>query len=363
MIRSLELINFRSFPHLELQFEQPLIILYGPNGIGKTNILESIYMLAVAKSFRAPDPQVIHHDQDFYVAKKSLANKTFAELRYQNNQAGKQKRLLWNGKKQAITRLLGRTPVVLFAPTDIEILTAPSSARRELVDTTLTQTHQTYARELRFYRKILQGRNALLRRHKQGLIDRNQLDDQLFVCDLQIIKPANYLIQSRQNLIDTLNPFITQKYQQIAHKTAKHNDEIELIYQPSVDSNTDLAQVLRQNLPRDLGAGHTTVGPHRDDISFRINHHPLAATASRGEMRTVMLAIKLAELDYIKDKLNIPPTLLLDDVFSELDHHRQHFLLDSIGDAQTVITTTEVDHLQFDRTKPQLINIAQLVKL
>lgn len=354
MIRSLELINFRSFPQLELAFDQNLIILHGPNGIGKTNILESVYMLAVGKSFRAPDPQIIRHQQEFFVAKKYLDDKTSTELRYQNTDDKKHKQLLRNGKKQALSRHLGQTPVVLFAPADIEIITAPSAARRELLDVILTQTNQSYTRYLALYKKILQGRNALLRRYKQGLLQHSALEDQLFVCDLQIIRPAEYINKTRQKLVADITPALNHKYQQIAHQP----DQIEITYQPSPSSN--LAEELHQNIGRDLGAGHTTTGPHRDDISFQLNTHPLTTTASRGEMRTVMLALKLAELDYIQTQLKTTPTLLLDDVFSELDHRRQGFLLESVGDAQTIITTTGVENLRQPKSKSQLIDVGKL---
>ncbi len=339
MIDKLELKNFRSFINLELKLYPGLNILFGRNGIGKTNILEAIYVLAIGKSFRGPDDELINHGKTYFSVKKAQQDNITTEIRYQKTPIGKTKKSLRNNKQLPLSKLIGINPIVFFQPSDIQMFTSSTQTRRDFFDTILTQTNYQYLHNLNLYRKILIQRNALLRRYKKQLINKKDLTDQLFVCDMQLAPKADYLITERKNFIKEILPSVLEKYTEISQK----KPNITIIYQSTITTNT--LNDFKSNQEYDISAGHTTIGPHRDDFCFLFNDHPLASTASRGEMRSLLLAIILVQIKYIESRVRITPTLLLDDVFSELDKTRQKFLLSAIGNLQTIITTT--DHKEF----------------
>lgn len=349
MINHLKLHHFRSFVRAELALDNELVILHGPNGIGKTNLLESIYLASTTKSWRARDRDMVRYGENFYRVATNYSQPLDLELRFQLSGDESTKLLLVNQVKKTLHTILGLNPVVLFQPTDSQLFSGPSKDRRNLLDTILAQVDRSYARNLTQYKKILRQRNALLRANKRKPAD--SIEDQLFAWDVQIAQLALPISSSRQALTQVLAPLINQTYAAIA----KRPEPINLTYQSSPE---DLLNTLQAARMSDIATGHTTVGPHREDLAVEFRHHPLTAVASRGETRTLILAIKLAELAYIETQTKQKPILLLDDVFSELDRQRQAELLANVRGHQTIITTTEPSAI--DAHGAQLINVAEL---
>lgn len=338
MIRRLNLINFRSYRTIELLIEKPLVVILGPNAVGKTNLLESIYVVTTTRSFRAKDRDMIHYGENFYriVAGFESGNQ---EVRFETEGTSYRKSVLIDKSRRPQTALAGLNPVTIFEPNDMNLLLGSPEARRKYLDVILSQISPAYSRALSSFRKILKQRNSLIHRAKQGA-GVSGLDDQLFVWDLQMVDPASVIIEARRDFLDCLNPLLTSYYEKISGR----RDEIVLKYLPGVLADRDsYLSIIKSSFKRDIQAGYTTKGPHRDDFVAYFKEHELGKVASRGELRTIMLALKLSEMDYIELKLKKRPILLLDDVFSELDASRREFLVDNITSQQTIITTTDID--------------------
>lgn len=338
MIRSLSLTNFRSYKTISLDFSNNLTVISGPNAVGKTNLLEAIFVAATSRSFRAADTDLINDGEVVYRVVAEF-DQDSVELAFNCSTNGlSQKRLKLNQKKHTMSSLLGRNPITLFEPNDMNLFTSSPEHRRRYMDIVLSQSDKHYAASLSSYKKVLRQRNSLLHNHK---LTRQPLgSDEVFVWDVSLAQHAKAIFTARAKFISTLSPLIGGFYKDIAGQEV----EIELKYIPKTDlSSIDMLEALSQSLSHDKAAGFTTVGPHRDDMSFVFKSGDINSTASRGETRSAILALKLAEMSYIESKLSKKPILLLDDVFSELDKSRREHLLAMISDHQALLTTTEVD--------------------
>lgn len=337
-IAHIELDNFRSYSNRSFSFDPGVTLIIGPNGSGKTNILEAVYVLATTRSFRARDESLIHQGADLLrvVAKTPEVEYSFA---YQN-QPTIAKKVAHDGVKKTLRGHIGNVPVVLFEPGDLQLLAGPPSARRGYIDTILCQTDPEYLQALNEYKRGLRQRNALLRDHSFVPAD------VLFAWNVQLTSPAVILRTKRQQFISYLQSRLPSLYASIAGKT--HELDIQYRSNPSMDvtDEASLLQKFEEVLQRDTAAGFTTAGPHRDDFLVMFDGHSIDARASRGEHRSVVLALKLAELEYQNEFARARPLFMLDDVFSELDSYRRTYLLKTIGDYQTIVTTTEADSLQ-----------------
>ncbi len=333
MLTHLRLSHFRSYESLELSLDEPVFLILGPNATGKTNILEAIYIASIGKSFRTDDAGLVTHGQEGYAIEAQYSDEVIrVTLRLEPR---KTKQFERNAVKISRSTLLGRHPVVLFEPNDLNLLSASPEQRRRYLDVVLTQTDQTYRRSYLTYRRLLRQRNSLLWRNKRLPI--LKLDDQLFILETQLSPVAEEISRRRHALLQDLESILVQIVPRIAMKA--HNLKIEF-----KERSTDFMQRIQAVRERDIAIGSTTVGPHREDWSLWLDGHLIQSTASRGEIRTALLALKLAELQYIKERSgNRSPLLLLDDVFSELDESRRRQLIDELSEIQTVITSTDID--------------------
>lgn len=337
-ITSIELTNFRSYPDRLFKLDPDVTLITGPNGSGKTNILEAVYVLATTKSFRARDEALIYDSQDYYRLLATDDNEP-VQFSYQS-QPTKAKKIMRGGVKKTLRGHIGTIPVVLFEPSDLNLLTGPPKARRDYIDTILCQTDQVYLAALTEYKRVLRQRNALL----AGLEPASA--DMLFVWDMRLSEPALVLHNRRSEFLGYLSERVAELYSKIAGR--QHH--LELHYSPSpagevMDSEESFIAHLDSTIGRDQAAHFTTSGPHRDDFAVVFDNKPIGSVASRGEHRSVVLALKLAELEYQSQYAKHKPLFMLDDVFSELDDARRGFLLKTIGDYQTIVTTTEADSL------------------
>ncbi len=335
MITHLSLRQFRNHSKLDLDINSNLITITGPNASGKTNILESIYISSLTKSFKVSDNKLIQHDKDFFTIDRVDDNIPI-HLRFTQTPQSRSKSLKIKNSPKPLYSLVGRNPVTLFEPNDIYLLTGLPSLRRNYLDKILSQVDNLYLQNLSSYKKILHHRNSLLRRSKKETI--RNLYDQLFVLNIQIIEPGYYLSKKRSEFIKNIKNSINNYYQSISGD----NKKIDTNFLSCAKSPQELLSNIELALNTDIASGFSTVGPHKEDFNIVMDSFNLADSASRGELRSLVLSCKLSELDYIEKSISKRPTLLLDDVLSELDDRRQKFLLNNINKQQTFITTTHL---------------------
>lgn len=347
-----ELVNFRSYPEAKFEFGEGVTLIAGPNASGKTNLLEAVFMLCATKSFRASDSQLVREGQDFYRISGQSGEVDYL-LTYQEKPAGNQKQAKKSGRKQTLTEYLGSLQAVLFEPNDLTLPSGSPDKRRRYLDYILCQTDKPYLKELIRYKKILKQRNSLLENFNIGSVKQ-----QIFAWDVQLAEAALAVYSRRVALVEYFNQISDDLYGQIAGKGA----DLSLEYIPTVsgDYGNEFMNALITNLTSDLAAGFTTIGPHREDFRIKFGDHNVTDVASRGELRTAVLVLKLAELAYTEEKSGTKPILLLDDVFSELDATRRSFLVKRLNGHQTLITTTEASLLSADIKGYKLIETARL---
>ena len=343
-IKSIDLEKFRNYDHIHIDLEKGVNIFYGENPVGKTNILESIYICGTTKSHRgSKDKEIIKFDN----------NESHIRLLFEKNEIDYQidmhlrnnssKGIAVNGiKLKKAAELLGIMNVILFSPEDLSIIKNGPSDRRRFVDSELCQLDNVYLYNLTNYNKIVNQRNNLLR----DIVYHPELIDTLDVWDSQLISLGTKIIDRRTLFINQLNEIIFD-----IHKNLSGDKEYLLIkYEPNVTADL-LEESLIKNRDKDIKYKLTSVGPHRDDFDFYINEKDVKKYGSQGQQRTVALSLKLSEIEIVKNITGNTPILLLDDVLSELDSNRQNYLLNSIENIQTIITCTGLDEFVNSRIK------------
>lgn len=335
MIKRLELTNYRSYGRHGFDLHPVATVVVGPNATGKTNLLEALYVLSNTKSFRVRDNELIKHGRDHFRIEVMTPEATIG-LGYQTNPKVT-KQVDYDRVKRPLSQHVGHLPTVLFEPDDLQLLTGSPSLRRRYVDGILAQSSPEYRQAQTEYQKVLKQRNSLLER-----FDVAAVQQQVFAWDLNLTTQAAIIVAARLNLLDDLNQTASRLYREITGKTIV----LDFTYLPSITFAGDYAaafmDALVKGLTRDLAVGFTSIGPHREDFGLDFNGSSAMAVASRGEVRSIVLALKLAELQLLT-KDNVTPLLLLDDVFSELDSERRQFLISRLGGYQSLITTTDAD--------------------
>lgn len=341
MLKSLKLTNFRSYQKGDFKFEKTTIFI-GTNGIGKTNILEAIYFLSTGRSWRTgKDSESIKWEEDFAKISATITSEETHQLdlimQKQGYEAPLVKTIKINDVKRKMVDLLGRLPSVLFSPEEIQMADGAPALRRRFLDILLCQTDKYYTLALIELGKVLKNRNKLLFAIKTGKGKPDELD----FWDEKLIENGQMIIENRRKAIESLNKKIGKIYDDISGKKEK----LELKYKPSVEAE-QFAEMLAGNREREIEAAATIHGPHRDDFVFLLDGRDLTTFGSRGEFRTAILALKIGELDYVKKALEAEPILLLDDIFSELDADRRMHMAKIVEEAQAIITTTDLDHIE-----------------
>ena len=352
VIESLTLQNFRNYEELDMNFSPMTNILYGDNAQGKTNILESLYVSGTSKSHKgAKDKDLIYF------------GKEEAHIRVMIDKSGKKFQIDLHLKKNkskgiAINKipikkasdLFGILNIVFFSPEDLNIVKNGPNERRKFLDLELCQLDKIYLSNLTKYNKILQQRNKLLK----DIYYKPELKDTLSIWDMQLVGYGCQIIESRDKFIRELNPIVTDIHSGISGG----KERMLLEYEPNITSE-NFENKLMQSLERDLKMGQTSVGPHRDDFSFMIDSVDIRKYGSQGQQRTSALALKLAEIELVRNVIHDSPVLLLDDVLSELDSNRQNFLLNCIHSTQTIITCTGLE--EFIRNQFHLNRVFEVI--
>lgn len=342
VIKSIELAEYRNYDFLTLQFDKGTNILFGDNAQGKTNILEAIYLSATTKSHRgSKDREIIKFDsQESHI--RTYLEKSGTETRVDMHlRRNKSKGIAIDGQKiKKASELLGLCNVVFFSPEDLSIIKDGPTERRRFVDMELCQLDNFYLYNLNHYNKIVDQRNVLLK----DMFFNPGLRDTLSIWDSQLVSFGSKIIERRRNFADQLNDIING----IHKKLSGGKEDIRIQYEPDVSIEA-FEEKLKSSQERDIRSKMTTVGPHRDDFSFLVGDIDLRKYGSQGQQRTAALSLKLSEIELVKKVTKDMPILLLDDVLSELDSSRQKYLLDSIGEIQTIITCTGLEEFVNNR--------------
>jgi len=333
ILKSLSLANFRNYSKADFTFSPTTTLIIGPNAVGKTNILEAVYYLASGKSFRATyDRETIRTGEEVAHLEGALDGGGTLSINVATTALsgnGSHKRFKINGVGKRRADFFGNLRAVYFGPEQIQLVTGSPSKRRKYLDSVLVQVDRGYARALSEYEKVLRQRNRLLLLIRAG----EQSRDQLGFWDGKLVTLGALLTIGREELFEYFNSSVTLEA-----------GNLFLEYQPKVVNES----VLEKGREREIAAGMTLWGPHREDFVFKSQidgGRDLAVYGSRGEQRLAVLHLKLAELEFITERVEERPILLLDDIFSELDEDNRGHVLKLFGQQQTIITSTEVDVL------------------
>ena len=332
-IKSIKLENFRNYNSEKINLEKDINIFYGENAQGKTNIIESIFLCSIGKSYRTnKDKEMI----------KINEKKAMVEIEYQkSDRDGKikieienKKNIFINGIKiKKLSQLLGNINVVIFNPDDINILKGGPQNRRKFLDIMISQLKPNYIYNLNLYLKTLDQRNNYLKQIKEE----NKKEDLLDIWDEKLSEYAVNIYNYRKEFIEK----IKNKIKDIHSEITENKEDIEIEYKSECESKEKYLSLLKQRRKLDIIKGFTTKGIHRDDFMIYINNNPIDIYGSQGQHRTAILSLKICELNIIFDEIGEYPILLLDDFMSELDRKRRTHLLEKIKNTQVIITCTE----------------------
>lgn len=339
-LTKIELKNFRNYEEQEILFDKKVNIITGKNAQGKTNLLESLYIMSLGKSFRTnKDTDMIGFGKDYFRV-KSTSIKEGRELEIEIYIGKEGKIIKINGiKAERNIDILENVFMVVFSPEDLKIVKDEPEKRRRFIDRELCQIKPLYYKYLGKYKRILQHRNSLLKQQEINM-------DLLAVWDENLAEYGARIIQERSSFIEKLN-LISRN---ISTRITNGKEKLEISYESNVEKKESideqkylLKKALNKNIKYDIFRRNTSVGPHKDDIKLSIEGIDIRRFGSQGQQRTAALSLKLAEIKMIKEETGFSPILLLDDVLSELDHERQKFLIESMGEVQLFITTTEIN--------------------
>lgn len=335
MITDLRLQNFRSYRDESFELSPGVNIVVGPNASGKTNLLEAILVLARGQSYRAKDPELVKVGKPWCRVDADLSNSSKRTLKITvEPEASKVYELA--GKPYKRLSLQNSMPVVLFEPNHLLLLGGSPERRRDYLDDLIEQTTPGYSTIRRQYKRALAQRNSLLKQ------TRGVSQSQVFPWDVRLSQLAGQIVRARAALTEIINKDIAKLYKQISGTKTK----VTAMYQnrwPVESYETQMLKKLEGSFDDDHLRGFTSVGPHREDLEVLFDGRLAQLSASRGEARTAILALKIIELRIIDAARFQTPLLLLDDVFSELDGRRRHALTDYLAPYQTFITTTDAD--------------------
>jgi DNA replication and repair protein RecF len=361
-LQQLKLRNFRNYGDTTVQFSPAINVLLGANAQGKTNLLEAIYVLALTKSHRTNNNRELINWQHDNAQIYGEVVKQFGTSKLEIDLGKKGKRAKVNHLEQArLSSYVGALNVILFAPEDLALVKGSPSERRHFMDVEFGQMSSAYLYKMNQYRKVLKQRNNYLKK-----LQLQQADDELYLDVLsdQLAAYGAEIIAQRLSLIEKLQTWATA----VHGKISQGRETLKLRYLCAVKPaqradmamiHTALKSLLAQNHPKEIRQGNTLYGPHRDDLQFIVNNMDVATFGSQGQQRTAALAVKLAEIDLMKEETNEYPILLLDDVLSELDDNRQTHLLKAIQNkVQTFLTTTSLSGVARELiSHPQVLHI------
>ena len=356
-INKLELVNFRNYSSASIEFDDGVNFVVGKNAQGKTNMLESLYLLSVGKSPKnSKEKQLIKFEQErAKIEVDFVTNAGNKNIKMYLDKSNKKAIKINNLNILKLTELVGILSVVFFSPDEMKLVKEVPEDRRNFLDVSISQFDKTYLYNLLRYEKVLKQRNAILK----SLNSTQTKIEQLKLFTPQLIEIAEKIIEKRIKFIEKLKIFAKNIHKTI---TIDENLDIEYSYKKpeGISIKQDLQNQFDKSLNKELELGYTCVGPHRDDMIFKINGLDCRQFASQGQQRTVALVVKLSLMEVVKQEIGEYPVLLLDDVLSELDDERQNRLLNLTKQYQTLITCTALPRINF---KANIIEIKNGTKV
>jgi len=344
-INKIKLENFRNYENQEIEFDKNVNIIYGDNAQGKTNILESIFICSLGKSFRTnKEKELINKEKD-YAKIEMISSKEDRDIKI-NFEINEKKKFNINGiPAKRTSDILGKNYIVLFTPEDISILKNEPSKRRRFLNIMISQLRPMYVHLLNQYNKTIEQRNIYLKQIKYEGKPISNLD----IWDEQIVEIGTKIYEYRKEFIEKIN----EKIFDIHLKTTENKEEIKVKYISNIGKN--YLESLKKNKNSDIQKGYTQIGIHRDDFEIYINDNPVSVYGSQGQKRTTIISLKLAESNVIYDEIGERPVILLDDFMSELDKKRIQGLFENIKENQVIITCT--DSFKINNTKYKLYKV------
>ncbi len=315
-IKSISLINYKNFDSASFEFDPKINCLVGPNGVGKTNVLDSIYHLSFGKSYFNPiTSQNINHEGDFFVIDGHFEKNEREEHILVSAKRGQKKVIKRNNKPyDKFSEHIGFIPAVMISPGDRDLILEGSDTRRKFIDGVISQSDQDYLNALLLYNKVVAQRNSLLKFFAaNSKFDRDTLE----IYDAQLNQYGSLIFKERSKFLEEFIPIFNTRYEEITNG----KEEVSIQYQSRLQEKS-LQKLLEENLQKDMILQYTGVGIHKDDLSFEIAGYPIKKFGSQGQQKSFLIALKLAQFDFIK-KVNLAnPILLLDDIFDKLDEQR-----------------------------------------
>lgn len=315
-LSNLSLLNYKNFEAINFDLDHKINCFVGNNGVGKTNVLDAIYHLSFGKSYFNPiTTQNINHDNDFFVIDGTYLKSEKTERIIVSAKRGQKKVIKRNGKEyDKLANHVGCIPLVIISPADRDLITEGSDTRRKFMDGVISQGDQQYLNTLISYNKVVAQRNALL---KYFAANNTSNPDTLEIYNQQMEELGTVIFQKRTEFINQFIPIFNKRHQSISNG----NEAVNLIYKSQLE-NEPLLKLLQDNYAKDKALQYTSVGVHKDDLQFEIDGYPIKKFGSQGQQKTYLIALKLAQFDFLKKLSNINPILLLDDIFDKLDESR-----------------------------------------
>lgn len=341
-LHQIALTHFKNYRQTEFEFSGRIIGISGPNGIGKTNLLDAIHYLCFSRSYftRTESRNVLQGMEGFRIHGNFSLNQEQVGVTCILREGGK-KEMLWNSEKyEKFSLHIGRLPCVVIAPDDVYIIASASEERRRFLDTLIAQLNPGYLRELIDYNKILQQRNSYLRNLTGMNADQRLLD----VYDSQLSEHGRSIFTFRRDFLQDFIPEVQRNYSRIAGKS----EPVELLYRSQAQEG-DLFRQLGACRQKDILTRRTTTGVHKDDLEILLDGQPFKGHASQGQRKSLLFALKLSEFGFLKKFNGFSPLLLLDDIFEKLDESRMHNLLQTVcfeHDGQIFITDTHAGRIE-----------------
>ncbi len=341
-IEEISIVNYKNIAEANITFSSRLNCFIGKNGAGKTNILDAIYYLSFCKSFFTVNDQLnINHDESYFILNGLYQRSDSLETISCGLQKGQKKQFKRNSKVyKKLQDHIGLLPLVMISPSDVELILGGSDERRKFMDGVISQYNQNYLDDLLKYNRALMQRNNLL---KHFAADRYFDEELLGIWDNQLVEYGTRIHEQRTEFVRKLIPVFQKYYTFIS----KGSEEVGLVHQSDL-YESDFAQILKNALAKDRAAQYTTVGIHKDDLVLNLGDYPIRKLGSQGQKKTYLVALKLAQFDFIKEISQIKPVLLLDDIFDKLDSHRVEQIVATVAGeqfGQIFITDTDRSHL------------------
>ena len=316
ILKSITLTNYKSFSAKTVDFDPKINCFIGPNGVGKSNVLDAIYHLSFGKSYFNPiSSQNIKHGEDFFAIKGSYRNESKEEVVIINFKKNDKKVIKRNNKKyEKFSDHIGFIPLVIISPSDRNLIAEGSDIRRKFIDSVISQSDKKYLENLINYNKILTQRNSLLK-----LIFKNKNFDKqtIQVYDSQLESIGEKIHMKRKMFLNHFIPVFKDKYKSISN----NNEDVDIRYKTDLEFDK-LSVLLQENIEKDMFLQYTSKGIHKDDLVFNINDYSVKKFGSQGQQKSLLIALKLAQFDFLKSQNKNNPILLLDDIFDKLDKNR-----------------------------------------